>query len=133
MAVFEEMSENNKKTQEKDQQKELEKKQKTQKRRRSEIKKALIGQLKKNGTTGKYYVDMVEDYMRLWDTKENLFTDIEERGVTVEYNNGGGQRGKKQNDSVALAVKVGERMTRMLESMGIKPSIVATIEDDDEL
>lgn len=133
MRQIEEMSENEKKLTENSDEKERAKKEKTKKNKRNAIKKDLLNQLKKNGTAKKYYTDLVEDYIKLWDAKEALSEDIEERGVTVEYNNGGGQRGTKQNDSVALFLKVNERMTRMLDSMGIKPSTVATVEDDDEL
>lgn len=97
------------------------------------IKNALVKQLKMNGTTGKYYMDLVEDYMRMWDIKNMLFEDVETRGVVTEYNNGGGQTGKKQNDSVATLLKVNDRMTKILDSIGIKPQLVAVQADDDEL
>lgn len=95
------------------------------------IEKDLKGQLERSGTTGRYYLDLVEDYMRLWDIKNSLFADIGKRGVVTEYNNGGGQSGVKQNDSVFSVLKVSDRMTRILDNLGIKPSVVAVPEDDD--
>ena len=65
-----------------------------------QIRADLLDQLERNGTLGKYYIDLVDDYMDLWVTKCLLVEDIQERGVTVEYNNGGGQAGKKKNDSI---------------------------------
>lgn len=98
---------------------------------RAVIEKDLKAQLERNGTTGRYYVDLVEDYMRLWDIKNSLFADIGARGVTTAYNNGGGQSGVKQNDSVFSVLKVSDRMPRILDNLGIKPSVVAVSEDDD--
>lgn len=100
------------------------------KRLRNAIEKDLKAQLKRNGTTGKYYLDLVDDYMKLWDIKNNLFDDIADRGVVTSYNNGGGQSGTKQNDSVFSVLKVSDRMTKILDNLGIKPSVVAVPDDD---
>ena len=43
------------------------------------IRKDLTDQLERNGTVGKYYFDLVEDYMDLWLTKVALVEDIQER------------------------------------------------------
>lgn len=98
---------------------------------RKTIEKDLKRQLEQNGTTGKYYLDLVDDYMRLWDIKNKLFQDIADRGVVTPYNNGGGQSGTKQNDSVVSVLKVSERMTKILDNIGIKPSLVSKQEDND--
>lgn len=97
-----------------------------------EIERDLKDQLDRNGTVGKYYLDLVNDYMRLWGTKNMLLEDIEARGVTVEYNNGGGQSGVKKNDSIDQVLKVNAQMLKLLDSLGIKPS-PAEGEDDDEM
>ena len=104
---------------------------KTIESQRRAIERDLKAQLKRNGTTSKYYLDLVDDYMRLWDIKNSLFSDIIERGVVTAYNNGGGQSGVKQNDSVFSVLKVSDRMTRILDNLGIKPSVVAAGDDDD--
>ncbi len=104
---------------------------KTIESQRRAIERDLKAQLKRNGTTSKYYLDLVDDYMRLWDIKNSLFSDITERGVVTAYNNGGGQSGVKQNDSVFSVLKVSDRMTRILDNLGIKPSVVAAGDDDD--
>ena len=98
---------------------------------RKTIEKDLKKQLEQNGTTGKYYLDLVDDYMRLWDIKNDLFADIADRGVVTTYDNGGGQRGTKKNDSVFSVLKVSERMTKILENLGIKPSLVQNQEENE--
>jgi len=94
------------------------------------IKQDLIDQLERNGTVGKYYEDLVNDYMDMWVTKCLLVEDIQNRGVVVEYDNGGGQKGKKKNDSVEQRIKVNAQMLKLLSEIGIKPS-QAGGEDDD--
>lgn len=97
-----------------------------------EIRHDLLRQLQENQTTGKYYLDMIEDYMDLWITKNLLLSDIKTRGVSVRYNNGGGQSGYKKNDSVEQVLKVNTQMLKILDSLGIKPSTSGG-GDEDEL
>lgn len=96
-----------------------------------EIKQDLLDQLERNGTTGKYYNDLVNDYMDLWVTKCLLVDDIQQRGVTVKYDNGGGQKGKKKNDSVEQRIKVNAQMLKLLSELGIKPSQDGDAGDDE--
>ena len=53
-----------------------------------EIKEDLLLQLSINETEEKRYIDLVDDYMSLWDIKNRLIQDIRERGVTVLWENG---------------------------------------------
>lgn len=96
-----------------------------------EIRSDLLKQLTINQTAGKYYLDMIEDYMDLWVTKNLLLADIKTRGVTVRYNNGGGQSGYKKNDSVEQVLKVNTQMLKILDSIGIKPSTSGGGEEDE--
>ncbi|MFT3952770.1 MAG: hypothetical protein QM689_12685 [Oscillospiraceae bacterium] len=50
---------------------------------RDEIETDLRRQLKSNRTAGKYYADLISDYMKLWETKQMLIADIKERGVVI--------------------------------------------------
>lgn len=93
----------------------------TKKSSKTEIKADLLDQMERDGTVGKYYLDLVDDYMELYDTKKKLIKDIKDRGVSVEYNNGGGQKGLKKNDSVDQLLKVNQQMLKMLVALGIKP------------
>ena len=87
---------------------------------RVEIKEDLLDQLARNGTTGKYYIDLVDKYMDFWDLEN-------------EYNNGGGQKGQKKNDSIDQRIKVNAQMLKILDSLGIKPVGDDSGDDEDEL
>ena len=86
-----------------------------------DITRDLVDQLERNGTFGQHYQDLVMDYMDLWVTKSLLVRDIEDRGVIVDYDNGGGQKGSKKNESVELRIKVNAQMLKLLSELGIKP------------
>jgi hypothetical protein len=84
------------------------------------IRQDLLDQLDRNSTLGEYYVNLVGDYMELWISKCLLIDDIARRGVTIKYNNGGGQSGMKKNDSVDLLIRVNGQMLKLLSELGIK-------------
>lgn len=100
--------------------------------KKDKIEQDLLDQLERNGTVGEYYTDLIADYMSLWQTKEMLYKDIDDRGVSVIYNNGGGQSGFKKNDSVDQVLKVNAQMLKILDALGIKPS-TSSVGDGDEL
>lgn len=87
-----------------------------------QIKSDLLNQLELNGVAGKQYENMIEDYMQFWIAKSLLQKDIEDRGVTTKYNNGGGQSGYKKNDSISELVKVNAQMLKILSELNLKPS-----------
>lgn len=99
--------------------------------KRSEIRKDLLDELERNGTVGKYYTDLVDDYMTLWDTKNLLKADVKERGAVVEYISNNGTVNKRKNESVGELVKVNDRMVKLLEALGITPD--GAVNDDDEM
>ncbi|AKL96634.1 phage terminase, small subunit [Clostridium aceticum] len=98
----------------------------------AEIKQDLLDQLERTGTVGKYYTDLVNDYMDMWVTKCLLVDDIQQRGVNIKYNNGGGQSGVKKNDSIEQRIKVNAQMLKLLSELGIKPAQTGG-EDDEEM
>ena len=93
------------------------------------IRKDLTDQLERNGTVGKYYFDLIDDYMDLWLTKVALVEDIQARGVQVETVSASGIAQIKKNESVDLRIKVNAQMLRLLAELGIKP-VQAGGEDD---
>ncbi|PEO51704.1 P27 family phage terminase small subunit [Bacillus pseudomycoides] len=95
------------------------------------IKQDLMNQLEENGTFGAHYTDLVSDYMALWDIKNNLILDIEERGVVVDWSNGK-QRGKKKNESISELNKTNAQMLKLLAELGLKATEVDKDDDDDE-
>ena len=90
--------------------------------RREQIQTDLLDQLERNGTFGEFYVDLVNDYMAMWDVKNKLIADIEEKGVSVRYQNGENQWGYKKNDSVGELQRTNNQMLRILDHLGLKPS-----------
>lgn len=99
------------------------------------IKNSLLIKLQEAGNDTEFYNDFIEDYMSLWITKTLLVDDIKTRGVVVVYNNGGGQKGKKKNESISELNKTNAQMLKLLESLGIKASLIAGGSDppDDDL
>lgn len=85
-----------------------------------EIEKDLRQQLEDNGTYGKFFDDMVDDYMAMYVTKTLLTEDIQKRGTIVKYNNGGGQEGYKKNEAVDMFNKTNAQMLRLLAELGLK-------------
>ena len=100
---------------------------------RNEIREDLMNQLNQKGLSGKYYIDLVEDYMRLWDMKEMLSEDIKKRGVAVEQPGVKGIMVEKKNESCDQLLKTNKQMTSLLEYLDIKPKENVVEGDDDEL
>lgn len=88
----------------------------------NQIRDDLLNQLELNGTVGKQYDDLINDYMSFWITKGALQKDILDRGISCKYNNGGGQTGYKKNDSVAELVKVNAQMLKILAELNLRPT-----------
>jgi len=100
----------------------------------SRIKKSLVDQISdSNGNAQEYYLDMIDNYMGLWTTAKALQWDIEDRGVTVKWDNGGGQKGVKKNDSIAELNKTIQQMSKLLESLGLKPTDLVSGSGGDDL
>jgi hypothetical protein len=97
---------------------------------RKEVRQDLIDQLERNDTIGKYYTDLIDDYMSLWDTKNKLQKDIRERGAKVEVLTATTSN-IKTNDSVLDSLKVNAQMLKILDSLGIKPANTDGDEDDE--
>jgi hypothetical protein len=90
--------------------------------RYKDIREDLNNQLEHSGYSSKHTIDLVEDYMNLWITKQLLVEDIHERGVRVKYDNGGGQSGYKKNESVDQIIKVNAQMLKLLTELHLSPS-----------
>jgi phage terminase small subunit len=82
---------------------------------RSNIEKDLIEQLNEKGAGHAHYIDMVKDYMSLWDVKNLLIEDINERGVVVTWNGN-----KKKNDSIGELNKTNAQMLKILSELDLK-------------
>lgn len=93
----------------------------------------MIDQLERMGIVGDHYLDLINDYMALWDIKNKLIKDIKKRGVTVEYQNGKDQKGTKKNESISELNKTSAQMLKLLSDLGLKPIKQDEDDDDDEM
>lgn len=94
---------------------------------RSKIRDDLFEQLGTNGIIHAHFMDLVEDYMSLWDIKNKLIADIEERGVSVLGANGF----LKKNDSINELNKTNTQMLKILNELNLKA--ISDDEDDDDV
>lgn len=90
-------------------------------RRRNRIERALVAQLGKNQNEA-YYLELIKDYLFLWDTMQELKFDIETRGVSIYWQNSETQYGYKKNDSIGEMTRVSQQMLRILDNLGIEPT-----------
>lgn len=101
---------------------------------KDKIKKDLLDQLEEHGIRElSHYVSLVDDYISLWEVKNMLIEDINLRGVNVEYNNGGGQKGYKRNDSVSELTRVNGQMLKILSELGLRGADMVPKEEEVEL
>lgn len=99
---------------------------------KTEIKKDLVEQLERKGVYGRHYLDLINDYMALWEIKNQLIKDIRERGVAIPWQNGPNQRGHKKNDSISELNKTNAQMLKILNELGLKAEPLEEIDDGDE-
>lgn len=98
--------------------------------KKTDIKKDILDELERNGIYGNHYLDLVNDYMSLWEIKNKLLRDIKVRGVNIRYQNGESQWGYKKNDSISELNKISAQMLKILSDLGVKTSNF--VKDDDE-
>lgn len=85
------------------------------------IKEDLLQYLEDAGIYGEYFIDIVDEYCRLWEVKEMLWDDIKIRGVTSEWQNSETSKGVKKNESVKEHRDTLEAMSKRLNQLGIDP------------
>lgn len=96
------------------------------------IKQDLLDQLERQGVYGSHYLDLVNDYMALWEVKNALIDDIKERGVNTRYQNGENQWGYKKNDSIVELNRTNAQMLKLLSELGLKATNFEADDSDDE-
>lgn len=89
------------------------------KKHRALIESDLKNQLEASGATHAHYVDLVNDYLSLWDVKNQLIADIQKRGVVIKWTNGK-QVSEKKNDSISELNKTNAQMLKLLSELGLK-------------
>nr|DAZ49022.1 MAG TPA: terminase small subunit [Caudoviricetes sp.] len=86
---------------------------------KAQIKDSLIKQLETKGANVAHFIDLIYDYLELYDTKKKLQTDIKKRGVSYETTSASGYEIIKQNQSVKDVVAVEKQMLSILKEMGL--------------
>ena len=86
---------------------------------RKKVRDSILAALVAKGMDSSYFLDLVEDYMDLWDIKRKLRVDLQQRGPVVEWQNGANQKGLRKNDSVVEYPKISKRMTDILRQLEI--------------
>lgn len=99
---------------------------KTSKAQRKRIEDDLLSQLNDKSITGEHYHDLVQDYLCLWDLKNELINDIEDEGVKVS-----GMHGPKSNPSINDLNKTNAQMLKILSDLGLKAAPEINGDDDD--
>jgi len=103
------------------------------KERRQRIEESLLEQLEMKGADMDHFVDLVEDYMSLWDVKNDLLEDIKKRGVMYKDFSSVGIEMMKNNPSVRELVGINRQMLSILKDLDINTKTVALFDDDDEM
>ena len=93
---------------------------------KTKVKDSLLEQLKLLQADKPVFLSLVDDYMKLWTTKEKLLKDISTRGISFEDYSASGKRMMKQNPSTKEVVAVSSQMLKILEQLHISTtSIIA--------
>ncbi len=95
-----------------------------------ELKGELKQQLITKDNYNKITIELLEKCINFTKIEDELIKDIEKRGVSIAWNNGGGQKGRKKNDSIAELTKVNAQKIKILDKLGIKAP--ESKEDGDE-
>lgn len=103
-----------------------------------ELKQSLLDDLDSADMRREPYLDLVEQYMDLWCLRKTLKLDLDERGVSIAYQNGSTQKGVTDNKSLSALVRVEDRMSDILGILGYKAraakaGAASMAEDDDPL
>lgn len=85
-----------------------------------QVKQGILSELEKKGLRASQYLSLVDDYMAMWRIKNDLIADIEERGVSIEWQNGPNQRGYRKNDSLPELNRVSASMLKILSDLGLR-------------
>ena len=85
------------------------------------IKASLVDQLERSGNETPFFLDLVDDYMKMYVIKELANADVQTRGTFVAWSNSETQYGSKKNDSVDQILKTNQQMIKLLDMLGIHP------------
>lgn len=95
------------------------------------IENSLLEQLALLGAMKEHYIDLIRDYMGLWEVKTALLSDIKSRGVTFRDKSSIGVEMQKNNPSVKELVMVNKQMLSLLKELGISTANTGDGEGDE--
>lgn len=102
--------------------------------KKGDILKSLVSQLQKNQADISAFLDLIDDYMALYDIKKKLKTDIKKRGVSYETTSASGKASIiKQNQSVKDLVAVNKQMLMILDKLGLTTDKTIKENEDEKL
>ena len=70
--------------------------------------------------------------MSMWDIKNQLIENIQEKGVSIRYQNGENQYGFKKNDSISELNRTNRQMLTILNDLGLKAADIKVVDNDDD-
>lgn len=83
----------------------------------TQLKKSLLDDLEARGLVQDIYRDMVDQYMDLWERRQQLKKDIKERGVSIMDPK---RQMPVENRSVSLEAQVVTQMLRLFKALGFQ-------------
>lgn len=86
----------------------------------SMIRDDLMNQLEAYSKFGKYYEDLVDDYVFMVRQKDKLRADINKHGVRYKTINGNGFETEKYNESYNNFIKLNSQMLTILDKLNLK-------------
>ena len=98
---------------------------------KKKIENSLLEQLAMLGAMKEHYIDLIRDYMGLWEVKTALLEDIKTRGVTYKDFSAVGIEMQKNNPSVKELVMVNKQMLSLLKELGISTASTGDGEGDE--
>ena len=102
-------------------------------KQREKIRQSLIDQLKAKGASIEAYINMIDDYMTMWDEKEMLKADMKEKGLRYTVISGNGFETDRDNASFKVFPLVNKQMLMLLKQMGLTTKDAIEDMGDDEL
>lgn len=98
-----------------------------------EIKMSLMEQLKLQNKTGKFYEDLVNDYVEYWNLKKKLIADVKKKGIRYETFNGNGIKVEKANESIQNLQKTTVTMLKILNDLNLREPLLDNTSEDEYL
>lgn len=73
---------------------------------------------------GKFYDDLVNEYLYLIKVRESLKEDILLKGIRYQFTNGNGKRQTRPNESVTNLIKVEQIMLKIINDLEINQALI---------